>query len=199
MKNLLMTLSGILIFTGCTTSIPQATQYKIVTKVKKMDYSSSGCQDKSLRVREVFTSDSLVSEHMKYIKDTDKELSFTQSKWSVSPSKIITAELLKSVRESKIFASVHNARTRIYTNLTLETDVEEFIQHFIDGDKNSYSKVVMTFTLVDNRTKKILGTKRVISTVKSKTLDAAGGVKALNKAFGEVLEKNNLWLDEVCK
>jgi len=198
MKNVFITLS-ILALAGCSTMVEQATEYKVTTQIKEKSFTSESCKDKTLRVRDVFASDSLMSDDMKYIIDTDKELAYTQSKWAISPDKILTAEILKSVRASGIFASVHNSKSRIYTNLSLESDVEEFMQYFDKDTKNSISKVVITFTLVDNRTKKILGTKRISKEIKTDTLNAAGGVKALNKAFSEVLDENNIWLDEVCK
>jgi cholesterol transport system auxiliary component len=194
-------LSGLvtLMITGCTTATTQPMEYKLTTDVKAHNYTSKSCKDKTIRIRDVFASSSLMSTDMKYAIGTNKELSYTQSKWVVSPNKILSAEILKSVRESGIFASVHNAKSRIYTNMTLEIDVEDFMQYYNKEKNDSFSKVVLNFTLIDNKTKKVVSTTKIIKTYPSQTLDAKGGVDALNLALDDVLYNSNLWLDKVCQ
>ena len=127
MKNLWII--AIVLFAGCTITQPHRFEYRIAPNVKINKVEALSCKNKSLTIRRTFTSSSLLSQNMKYVKDTYKEFSFTQSKWSRTPSGAISAALVNSVNKQKIFASVSSYKSRTRSDLILETNVEEFIQY----------------------------------------------------------------------
>jgi len=197
MKNLL--LLTLLIFTGCSVTSPPTTEYRITPTVKVTDYSSSVCKDKSLKIAQVFSVSSLMSKKMKYALNDYQEFSFSESEWAISPNRSITKAIVKSVRASNIFSNVTSFKSRSSSDMILETSVEDFMQYFTKGDKKSYVNVVMSMTLIDAKSSKSVATKTFTKRVDVKSINAYGGVDALNSAFGTILQEQNLWLESSCK
>jgi len=197
MKNLL--LLTFLIFTGCSVTNPPIAEYRISPQVKSTNYNTSSCKNKSLKISQVFTSSSLMSKKMKYAQDDYKEFSFSESEWAVSPSKAITKELVKSVRETELFSNVSSFKSRSRSDMILETSVEDFMQYFSDSSKKSHVNIVISMTLIDTKSSKSVQTKTFTKKVDVDSINAYGGVEALNSAFGTVLEEHSEWLASVCK
>ena len=57
----------------------------------------------------------------------------------------------------------------------------------------------ITFTLVDTKGFKVVDQKRIYSKIEAKTLDAKGGVRALNEALNRMSRELVVWLDGVCR
>ena len=83
--------------------------------------------------------------------------------------------------------------------MLLETNIEDFMQYFSKDEKNSFSNVVITLTLIDTQTNSVIATKTFRSKVDSQSADANGGVIALNRALSNVLNESGKWLGETCK
>ena len=186
------------LYTGCSTIKPSIAEYKIAIKTVKPNNLSSGCQKKSLKVSEAFSSNSLMSLRMNYVQDESKIYSYSQAQWSNSPNKEITSQIVKSLRESKLFQSVQNSKSRSRSDLVLETNIEDFMQYFSKNLASSHSSVVINFTLIDSSTNEVLSSKTFSSKRDTKTLDASGGVQGLNLALEDVLNQGLKFLNEVC-
>jgi len=197
MKNLL--LLTFLIFTGCSVTNAPITEYRIAPQVKSIDYSSSLCKDKSLKVAQVFSLSSLRSKKMNYALHDYQEFSFTESEWAISPNKSITKAIVKSVRASDIFSNVTSFKSRSSSDMILETSVEDFMQYFTNRDEKSYVNVVMSMTLIDAKSSKSVATKTFTKRVDVKSMNAYGGVNALNTALETILQEQNVWLESNCK
>ncbi len=197
MKSISLILT-LFLFTGCSKILSPITSYTIDPSIHKSKYSSV-CEKKTLRVGKVFTSQNLMLNQMKYSLNDYKQFAYTESKWANIPSKAINKALLRSIRDAKIFDSVSSYRSHTRDDLLLETNVYSFMQYYSKKEKKSYVDVTFSLSLVDIKKAKSLCSIVITKEIQSKTLDAEGGVIALNKALESVLEETNKWLSESCK
>lgn len=188
-----------LLMSGCATVKPPITEYRVVTESFKADKVSNSCRDKSLKVAQAFSSNSLMSLNMDYTESDNRVFSYSQSQWQESPNDSITSQLLKNIREAGIFSSVETSKSRSKSSLILETNIEEFMQFFSKDMKTSYAYVAISLALIDSKTNSVIATKTFSSRVDAKTLDAQGGVEALNSALSKTVSQNIEWLNGVCK
>lgn len=186
-------------FVACTVAKPHVTEYTIAPKIQKQEYTAKLCKEKSLKVGQIFSSNTLMSQKMKYIEQEYKEAAFTQSEWARTPSRAISDALVKSLRSSELFANTSSYKSRSKTDLLLETHLENFIQYFKDDNKKSYVQVTLTFNLLDVKESKSISHKTLNTQVETESIDADGGVVALNKALEKVLLDTNSWLNGVCQ
>ncbi|MGE4419641.1 MAG: ABC-type transport auxiliary lipoprotein family protein [Sulfurimonas sp.] len=197
MKILLIILT--LLFSGCTTIKPAIAEYYLTAKDIKVKNDALGCRDKSLKIANVFSSSSLVSSKMEYMQADNKVYSYSQSQWQESPNSMVESILLKTMRESELFSSVHPSKSRIKSSLILETNIEEFMQFFSKDLKTSHVKVTINFSLIDTKTNQVVAHKSFSSQVDARTSDAKGGVDAFREALSEILTKNLEYLSGVCR
>lgn len=190
---------GMLLLSGCTMTKPYITEYKISTKETQIKHSSGECRDKSLKIAQAFSEKSLMSSMMDYTQSDNKVFSYTQSQWQETPNHAITAYMYNEIKESAIFGSVLSSRSVSKSDMILEINIDEFMQHYSLDMKELSAKVVITLALIDAKTNNIIATKTFKAKVDSKKLDADGGVEALSSALSTVLEKNIEWLSGVCK
>jgi len=187
----------LLVISGCSKVSAPLSEYRVTTDVDVVKMPNSKCSDKSLKIASAFSSDILASQDMSYVQNQNKEFIYTQSQWATTPNQAITAELLNTLRKAKIFKFIQNAQSRTVNDLMIETNIEYFMQHF--EAEESYGRVQITLALIDSKTSKIIDAKTFQTTIKAKTLDAKGGVEALNKGLGKILKDTVLWLNGVCK
>lgn len=184
---------------GCTVASPHISEFRINPIVEKSEILALKCNAKSIKVAKAFSSNSLMSQNMNYGVGDYKRGLFTQSQWASSPNREITSQIVKTLQDSKLFESVQVSNSRSVSSLILETNIEEFMQYFSKDKKSSLAKVVISNTLIDANTNVPLHTKTFTQIVKADTLDAEGGVVALNKALSLVLTSQRDWLGEICK
>lgn len=197
MKIILFILTMLL--SGCTTIKPSVTEYRVVSEVLKKDVSAQGCKNKSLKILDAFSSNSLMSLNMDYTESNNRVFSYSQSQWQESPNSAVTLQLLNNIRASELFGSVHASKSRAKGNLLLETGIDEFMQYYGSDLKNSYVKVAITLTLIDSKTNGVVATKTFYSKTDTKTPDAQGGADAINSALDDIITQNIEWFEGVCK
>ena len=125
--------------------------------------------------------------------------SFTQSQWSESPNRAISAKTVEALESSQLFTYVSNAQSTVRSDLVLETNIEDFMQYFTKDNSKSYVNVAIKATLVERKTKQIIASKKFEKRVATKSLDAYGGVVALSQALSAILEDEVQWLGSECK
>jgi cholesterol transport system auxiliary component len=197
MKAILIILT--ILFSGCTTIKPPVTEYSVVTKDLKKESVSSGCRDKSLKIAQAFSSNSLMSLNMEYTQDLNRVFSYSQAQWRESPNSLVTSELLKNIGNSKLFGSVHPSKSRVKSDLILETNIEEFMQFYTQDMKKSFVHVGFSLTLIDAKSNSVIKSQYFSSKFDATTLDAQGGVEATQNALSEIIFQNIDWLGGVCK
>jgi len=189
----------IFLISGCSTSTSSVAEYKIAINAVKPNSLSSGCQKKSLKVSEAFSSNSLMSLKMNYIQDKSKIYSYSQAQWNNSPNKEISSQIVKALRESELFKTAQNIKSRSKSDLILETNIEDFMQYFSKDLTSSYVNVVISLTLIDASSSEVLATKTFSVKRDVETLDASGGVESLSLALEDALSQGLEFLNEVCK
>ncbi|MBE0514576.1 ABC-type transport auxiliary lipoprotein family protein [Sulfurimonas sp.] len=188
-----------LFLSGCTTVKPPVVRYSIAIDDLNINRSGVGCRDKSLKISRAFSSSSLASLKMEYMEPDSKIFAYTQSEWQESPNNMVESALLKSIRESGLFKSVHPSKSRVKSTLVLETNIEEFMQFFSEDFKESHVKVILNLSLIDAKTNSIVASETFRSRVETKSLDARGAVDAFEDALFEIMLQNREWLDGVCR
>lgn len=196
---LILIIMGLFLLSGCSTKKPSVTEYSISAKISNTNSSANGCRDKSLKVAQAFSSSSLMSLKMDYAQTNNKIFSYTQSEWTESPNHLVTSQIFKNIRDAKLFNNVQGTKSRSDNNWMLETNIEDFMQYYSEDLKHSYANIVISLTLIDSKTSSVIATKTFSSKVQAKTLDAEGGVEALNSALSDIVAQNIDWLNGVCK
>lgn len=198
MRAILITLA-LFFLSGCTTLKPSIAEYNITIEDLDIAKSESGCKERSLKIAKAFSSTSLASLRMDYTEFGNRVFAYSQSQWQESPKSIITSQLLKNIRESELFKSVHSSNSRVKSDLILETNIEEFMQFYTQNLQESYVKVVLSSSLIDVKTNSVVAIKTFNSKVDTKTLDASGGVEAFESALSKIISQNIEWLNGVCR
>ena len=186
------------IFSGCIASKSPVVEYMIDAKMAHKDIVD-GCNSKSIKVLKSFAPSKLQTLNMNYTQGNSKVFSYSQSMWAESPSDAITLEVVKLLRDKRLFKTVNVSKSRAKTDLILETNIEKFIQYFDKDLKTSFVEVSLTFTVIDVKTNKVIASKNFKTKEMVSTLDAMGGVKALNIALGRVLLNSIDYFKEVCR
>lgn len=191
----------LLIFAGCGTKVPIAIKYKIntTTGINHNNNEPSKCKRESLKIMPSFSSNMLMSKEMYYVVDSNKVYPYSAAQWATTPNRTISDEYFKMLRDLNIFSSVGNSKSRTNTSWLLETKLEDFMQYYENDNSSSYVKVSINLTLLDSQRSEIIATKVFKSKLTVETIDASGGVVALNKALDDVLSQSALWLNETCK
>ncbi|MDQ7042440.1 MAG: ABC-type transport auxiliary lipoprotein family protein [Sulfurimonas sp.] len=189
----------VLFLVGCTVTSPPIAEYTLSPEIRLQKHTSKLCKEKSLKVGQAFSSNSLMSKKMSYMQAEYEESVFTQSEWVRTPNKAISDILLKSIRDSGLFKNVSSYKSRVKADLLLEAHIEKFIQYFKDDNKKSYVEVVMTLNLLNAKDSKSIAHSTFSVKVDTKSVDAKGGVIALNTALSKILLETNNWLAGVCR
>jgi len=199
MKKVYILLSLAILFSGCTTSIPKITKYKISSNVNVNKQINSTCKSKSIKVSSAFTSSSLMSKDMSYVQGDSKVFEYSESAWLNNPNRAVSRELMKMLRDINVYKSVQDSKSRSIADLIVESTLEEFTQYYTTDLDKSYALVQINFSIIEAKTNKVLSAKTFKSKVKSKTLDAEGGVEALNVALNTLLKESSIWFIQGCK
>lgn len=200
MKKLFLAVSMIFLVTGCSVTKPAITEYKLI--IKNLGLSSDvneGCKDRSLKISQAFSPSSLMSLKMSYVQGNGAVYTYSQAQWSNSPNQEITAQVLKAIRDANIFKNTQNPKSRTKSDLILEVNIEDFMQYYNDDLSKSHVKVMINLSLIDTKTSKVIATKTFNSTKDVQTLDAKGGVKALDGALDMLLIDSVKFLNGVCR
>ena len=199
MKNYLVLTGLILLMSGCTGIHPSITEYRINTQYKTNKVKPTSCKQHSLKVAEAFSSSPLMSLDMNYATGDNKQYTYSQSQWSLSPNHAISFEIVNLLRDMNLFKTVQISKSRTRNDMILETSIDDFMQYYSEEENSSFVNVRISLTLIDAKNYKAVSTKSFLARVDSKSLDADGGVRALNLALKDVLVQSSLWLGEVCK
>jgi cholesterol transport system auxiliary component len=189
-----------LLFSGClVTTVPPKVEYRINPSVKQQTYDAKMCQENSLKIAQAFSTKTFSTKKMNYVQGEFLENSYSASEWSITPNRAISEKFKTFIRDTKIFKTVESSKSRSRSDLILEVNIEDFIQYFDATSTQSHAKVEIGLTLIENRSKKVLASDVFTAKVDAKSLNAEGGVEALNLALAEVLYDSSLWLNKVCR
>lgn len=183
---------------GCSVTAPNVTDYRIDPKVS-ITTNVQKTKSYSLKVVPVFSSATLTTNMMHYRVGNYKEYTFTESAWSDTPNRAIVNKLVDVLDASGLFEGVYSYKSSKRTDMMLEVRLDDFIQFFNETQNVSEVKVSIAFKLLRKKDGKLVSSKKFIKTMQTKTLDAEGGVEALNTLFAQILEETVQWLGKNTK
>jgi len=118
---------------------------------------------------------------------------YAHSYWNDTPNTMLGRVFLSCINKSSIFQSVLPLYSKGKSDFLLESTLMEFYHH-INTDGSSEGRVKVEFYLIDLKSGSVVATNEFFSKVSSKTLDAKGGVKALNDASKSITSSLVSWL-----
>ncbi len=201
MKKLLFFTLILLFASGCSlqTKVGAHTQYRLKTPPQQESFVATKCKDDVLVLKNIINYDPLTSRSITYQVGDLKLASYADSNWESPLFKTLDAVLLSNIRETKIFKDAIASRSSAKADFILEYSVGEFIQHFSEDMNSSYALVNFHVALLDVTSSKLLYASTIEKKIPSQTLDAQGGVTALQEALGAVMEETNIWLHTQCQ
>jgi ABC-type uncharacterized transport system auxiliary subunit len=183
---------------GCsiTKTIPQKTEY-LLTSPQVSEVKDSACSNVAIKIEPIQSSNVLRDNRIYYIINDVEQHAYTQSLWAENPNRSFE-EILKNVLiQSKMFSSVLDYRSNADTQWRYEVRILDFMQYF--KDNTSYVNVAMDFVIIKNTGREVVASKHFQWSDSVQSLDAKGGVSALNSAMHELLRQSNAWLEQECK
>lgn len=186
----------ILGISGCSTTTPAVSEYRI--KAKTQETQSMTCH-KTLKVHKAFTNASLSSRKIYYAQGDYKHFAYSQAQWSDALDRMLSDIVTQTIAQKGIFSSVDSYKSQAKADYTLEINVEEFMQFYDEALTRSNATVRLKVTLLDTKDKKHKASKTFEITHPTKTLNAEGGVEALESALDDVMAQMLVWLEESCK
>ncbi|MDD2790877.1 MAG: ABC-type transport auxiliary lipoprotein family protein [Sulfurimonas sp.] len=199
MRDFILAIVVLFLSAGCSQIVPAVSEYRINPNVYDMNFTASGCKDKSLKVAQAFSSNALMNMDIMYGIGEHTQFRYSQSKWAHTPNAALTSEIVHFLKSTNIFSSVSVPKSRMKSDYILETNIEDFMQYFDDDMQSSMAKISISFSLIETKNNSIVTTKTIHVNVPAKTLDAEGGVVALNEALKTVMAQSGLWLEESCQ
>jgi len=190
---------SIFFMVACTTTKPTITEFKINIDVDKIESNSLGCKEKTLKISKAFAEPSLMSLKMDYVQGKNKVFTYSKSQWVATPAQSIYKQIFFSLRDSKLFKNVNLNASRSISEYSVEIIIEDFMQYYDEEFNKSFANVKININIINLKDSSVVASKNFSSRVDVKTLNAEGGVEALNLALADVVEQNLNWFVGVCK
>lgn len=122
---------------------------------------------------------------------------FTKNRWVAPPSQMLLPLLVQSVMNTGVFHAVVASPFSGVSDRRLDTQILVFQQE-LSEDINQFD-IIMQATLIDNRSNKIIATRRFRSKVKAVENTPYAGTIAANLAVKNVLERIALFVAQEAK
>jgi cholesterol transport system auxiliary component len=126
------------------------------------------------------------TEDIVYVSHTYQLKTFSKNSWVAPPADMLLPLISQSLRNTKYFHAVVESPFSGLTDLRVDTQILAFQQEIFVNQ--SYVKLSMQVTLVDNRRQTIIGSKTLTVNIPSET-SPYGGVIAANRAVGLILNQ----------
>ncbi len=182
----------VLLFGGCATkTLPPIKKYTIDENFKKITLHVTNC--KSIKVEFPKSSDEIFSKNIIYKKGIEKN-SYYFSKWYETPNEMLYNSILSLLQTNSICKMVLPEDFDGKSEFSLSMDILEFAQKFSDG--KSYVQIRVLFYIRD-KNGNITSQRFFNKTVKCRSNDAVGAVKAFNKALKQLMQDFTIWLEQV--
>ncbi len=179
---------------GCTTKVAPITNYTIAYTTRSANNSPVVYPDTTIKVAQTQSSALLVSTKMRYMQGAYKGYTYNNSAWMIAPADGVYRAIVTKLQNARIFKQVATRYSKVLPDVVLQSSVEEFMQHYDNELQHSYARVSITFELIKSDSLRVIGTKTFTKEVKVHSLDAQGGVEALNKALEDILDEMVVWL-----
>jgi len=136
-----------------------------------------------VQVDKVTAAESLNSNRIRYrlnYQNPVRVFSYTESRWAAPPTELLSAKIRAS------------SRTMPSANCSLKLQLEAF-DHVFDSETTSHGIIQLSASLDDKKARKTIAREQFEETIAAPTLDAKGGVDALNQASTAAIAKALDW------
>lgn len=187
-----------LCFVGCTTITAPITNYTITASPKSSDTAKHWESPLTLKIAGTKTVPSLSSKALLYLTDHQEVGEYLYSRWNDAPTAMIERTLVSSLDESHLFGALIPKSSTANADLILESSLYSFY-HRIHENNTSDGFLEITYLLIEQKTNKIVASKRFSITSPAPSIDAHGGVAALNDSTHILSRQCIAWLNLIIK
>jgi cholesterol transport system auxiliary component len=197
MKSAAIYLFITLLLGGCSTTSPSTSEYTLVASKTTLQNTLAPQSLKTLSVASSKPLSSLTGKSLIYLRENGESGPYLYSRWSDTPAILIQRTLIHSLQPAALFSSVIPASSLAQSDWTLESDLDGF--HHRLSDHQSEGLIDITYRIVENKTKRVIATKRFLIISPAPSMDALGGVNALKNATDELNSQCIAWLHATIK
>lgn len=198
MKNLLLALTTLLLFSGCSVKETTLKPYNYTLEPMLKLESFSVHNNDVLKVSYIDAPSGLNSRAIAYKKDGALQ-PYKYGTWSETPPLKLQYLITEALQDQHHFESVISGTSMASNNLVLEPVLQNFEEIFRENG-TSYVYVSIRFRLVEIKTGEVIGSIKLSSKKDvTNTNGAAGAVEAFNIATADVIKSLSLWINEVRK
>ncbi len=186
----------ILIFSGCGSKNGKAID---IYTLKYNEFSSKQTSfvqtDKIIKIATPKSTKEIKKNKILYAKMPYQREAYAYSRWSDTPNHLIEQFLVSLLNENGLFKAAVPATSKAKSQWILESTIENFYQYF-DEKNRSFGVVKIRFFLINQKDKKLIVKHYFKAKVPTSSLDAKGGVKALNEALEQIGIQLSNWLKQ---
>lgn len=183
---------------GCATYIAPATSsYTINTSCAATTSSSEMARSpRILKIAIPESTASISSRDILYQEGTFAQNPYAHSRWNETPDRMLHNLFLSCLGNSPVFTTVLPSYSKGKADYLLESTLLEFY-HYINGDGSSEGRVRIMFYLIATTTGQVVASTEFTSAIGARSLDARGGVGALNEASSTIAAHLTQWLSSL--
>lgn len=186
-----------LLIAGCSTQTPPMNEYILSSASLAPSFIESAAPY-TLKMAPPKARPSLISKLFYYREGENKIGSYLYSQWVDAPAAMLDRLLYTSLQQNRLFSTTLSSGSNASGDLVLESMLHDF-SHRIDRSGHSMGEIDITYTLIDTKTKKVIASKRFTASSPTPTVDAQGGVIALDHAATHIIEQCSAWLHLISK
>tara|TARA_R110002167_G_scaffold10415_25_gene47840 strand:+ start:3895 stop:4539 length:645 start_codon:yes stop_codon:yes gene_type:complete len=130
-------------------------------------------------------------------RDTDYGFnSYAYSRWSDSPSKLLSSYLQQTLAHSQYISAVLPVGSRVDADLLLEATLVDFSHHLQAQDTRSTAVVSIIFYLINQHDKTLIATKQFTEEIMVEQNNAKHATIAINQASKLISVTLQKWLEQ---
>ncbi len=154
--------------------------------------------DKTLKIALPKSTKEIRKNKILYAKTAHQREAYAYSHWSDTPNHMIEQFLVTLLNQNRLFKAVIPATSEAKSEWILESNIEDFYQSF-DKENQSFGVIKIRFFLINQKDREVISKHFFSTKVPASSLDAEGGVKALNDALLQMGRALINWLDQHSK
>jgi cholesterol transport system auxiliary component len=185
-----------LLLLGCSSTTSSVNEYTLLSH-ETTDANTIPRSHKTLSVASSKSISSLTGKNLLYLRENGETGSYLYSRWSDAPAALIQQSLLKLLYDQSLFSSISPSSSLSQNDWLLESDLDAFYHRFLKDTSEGY--IDITYRLVDTKTKRTIATKHFVITSPAPSMDAIGGVKALQNSTHKLSHQCSEWLNLLTK
>lgn len=186
---MLVIMSG-LALTACTLIKPPAAvnmQSYVLESPVAASTSAADAHGVALVVAELRTRPGYDTPRMAYVKRDYTLDYYANSQWADTPARMLQPLLVNALESTGHFRAVLRAPAPVSAGLRLDAEIVRFEQVFTT--QPSHVRIALRVSLIDTQKGQVLGQRMFAADVPALGDDAYGGVRALNRVLGSLLNE----------